>query len=105
MKKAEFVELMTLIDSFYPGRFKNDEHTAKAWWEILKGHEFELCKSNLIKHVETSEWIPSIANLIAEEKDTSRTYSGSVIENINGVKPIEEYIKEIEKRTGWKVSE
>lgn len=103
MKKAEFVELITMIESFYPGRFKNDEVTAKNWWEILKDYEFALCKKNLTKHVQVGEWPPAIANLITGHKDSSRPYDQDLVETIEKVKPYEEIIKEIEQRTGRKV--
>lgn len=103
MKKTELVDLLKTIENFYPGRFKSDDFTAQTWWEVLKDYDIELCKKNLMKHVQVGEWPPSIANLIAGHKDTSRTYSGDLIENIDGVKPIEEYIREIEQRTGRRV--
>lgn len=105
MKKKEFVELIEMIESFYTARFKNNEVTAVAWWEVLKDYDFELCKKNLIKHVQVSEWPPAISNLIAGHQDTSRVYAGSLVERVETVKPIEEYIEEIEKRTGAKVIE
>jgi hypothetical protein len=53
--------------------------------------------------VQESEWPPAIANLIKGHKDTSRAYNQGLVETIESVKPIEEYIKDIENRTGMKV--
>lgn len=103
MKKPQFVDLMSQIENLYPGRFKFDENTASIWWEILKDHEFEICRKNLVKHVQVSEWPPAIANLIAGHKDESRTYNQGLGETIESVRPFEEIVKDIEKRTGMKV--
>lgn len=103
MTKAEMITLLEQIESFFPGRFTADEKTASVWWEILKDYDFEHCRRNLIKHVQTSEFPPTIANLIAGSKDISRNYSDDLIEKIENVPEIEEIVAEIERRTGRKV--
>ena len=103
MKKAEFVELISMIESFFPGRFKNDEMTGKAWWEVLKEYEFEFCKRNLTKYVQVGEWPPTIANLVAGHKDVSRPSSGRLVDNLDNKQTPEQIIADIERRTGKKV--
>lgn len=103
MKKTELVDLLKMIENLYPGRFKCDDFTAQTWWEVLKDHDFEFCRKNLMKHTQVGEWPPAIANLIQGHKDSSRTYNQGLVETIETVKPFEEYIKEIEQRTGRKV--
>jgi hypothetical protein len=103
VKKAEYVELITMIESFFPGRFKNDEMTGKTWWEILKEYDFDFCKKNLIKYVQVGEWPPTIANLIAGHKDTSRPYADSLAQTLDKPRNIADTIADIERRTGMKV--
>lgn len=103
MKKKEFVELISMIESLYPGRFKNDETTASVWWEVLSDHEFDMCRKNLMKHVQESEWPPAIANLTKGHKDSSRVYDQGLVDTIESVRPYEDIIKDIERRTGRKV--
>lgn len=103
MKKPEMIELLTMIENFYPGRFKCDDFTASTWWEVLKEYDFVFCKKNLIKHVQDGEWPPTIANLIKGHRDTSRTYSDQLADNIDRKMTAEEQIADIERRTGMKV--
>lgn len=103
MKKPELVDLLTKIENLYPGRFKCDDFTAKTWWEVLKDYPIGLCEKNLVKHVKTGEWPPSIANLISGHKDESRVYNQNLVDAIENTRTYEEIVADIEKRTGRKV--
>lgn len=102
MNQEKTVELMELITTYFE-RFQVSEQKFNAWYEILKDHEFESCRKNLIKHVKESSFVPTIADITKGSKDVSRNYSGQLVDNINKVKPYEEIVKEIEERTGRKV--
>jgi hypothetical protein len=103
MKKPELIKLLTMIENFYPGRFKCDDFTAETWWEVLKDYDFDFCMKNLQKHVQVGEWPPAIANLLKGHRDMSRTYSDPLMDNIERKMTPEETIADIERRTGRKV--
>jgi hypothetical protein len=97
------IDLLTTIENFYPGRFKCDDFTASTWWEVLKEYDFDFCKKNLAKHVQVSEWTPTIANLVAGHRDMSRPSSDRLVDNIDRKMTPEQVIADIERRTGMKV--
>lgn len=103
MNKSEFIELTSLIESYYPGRFRNDERIAKTWWAVLKDHEFTTCQRNLKKHVTVSEFPPTIANLIAGAQDSSRVYAQDLADATQIGPSTEEFIEDLERRTGKRV--
>lgn len=103
MNKPQYIELVSLIESYYPGRFKHDEQTAQNWWRILRDHEFKTCERNLMKHVQKSEFVPTIANLIAGAQDETRAYAQDLETAINSTPSIDDFVKDLERRTGKRV--
>lgn len=103
MTQEQLAELMGMVNDYYD-RFQVTEAKFSAWWEILKDHEFEFCKKNLVKHAGASAFVPTIADLLKGYRDMSRPYSDRLVDNIdNRPQDIEEVFKDIERRTGMKV--
>lgn len=70
MNKNEVIELIKLIDVYFPGRVKTEDpkRLIEAWTIALEGQDFEKVKQNLIEYVRTSHFPPTIADLIAANK-------------------------------------
>lgn len=74
MERIEVVEVLEKIDVYYPGKVKveNAKFRLDAFAEALKDADAETVNKNLMKHIRTDEWPPSISNLLKENKESSR---------------------------------
>lgn len=64
MDKTEFARFVTIIRSGYQKQdFLKDVDSLSFWFSMLKDLPFELAVTALQKHVATSKWLPSVAEI------------------------------------------
>ena len=64
MDKKEFAKFVTIIRGCYQKQdFLKDVDSLSFWYEMLKDLSYELAVIALLKHVATSKWIPSVAEI------------------------------------------
>lgn len=101
------MELITDIESFYPGRFDADA-IAKPWWKVLKHYDYNRADRELQEHVKTERFPPTISDLIEAQEQTKKSPSNVRLEEITGrsqrtfEQSIEQYDQEI-KKSGYKI--
>jgi hypothetical protein len=78
MDKAQFTEIMTTIESLYPGRFDVSK-VAKPWWLKLKDYDFARTMHALHLYVEKGQFPPTISDLIQEQASRKRAESNQTV--------------------------
>lgn len=64
MDKTEFAKFVTIIRSAYQKHdFLKDVDSLSFWYLMLKDLPYELALTALQKHIATSKWLPSVAEL------------------------------------------
>lgn len=92
MKKSEVTKLITDIDSYYRGRMITEDPTdlINSWYEALKDEDTAKVNANLIRHVKTSRYIPTISELVHTPDERMRT--------VPDVEATRQYLMEQERR-------
>lgn len=62
MEKAEFLVLVRTMKSMYQNMFK-DEYSVNVWFEMLKDLPYKVASNALAKHINTSEYPPTVASI------------------------------------------
>lgn len=62
MEKAEFLVLVKTMKAMYPNMFK-DEYSVNVWFEMLKDLPYRVASNALAKHINTSEYPPTVASI------------------------------------------
>lgn len=62
MDKKEFTRLASIIRAYYPNALRDGE-SLNLWYEQLQDVPFAEAESNLKKHVSTSKFVPTIAEI------------------------------------------
>ena len=67
MNHEEFKAVIAKIENVYQGKLKITDPAAftKSWYEALKNHEYSLINKNLDRHIQTSSFVPTPADLVA----------------------------------------
>ena len=64
MNKNEFVKIADAIRTYYPrDNVMPNKQAMALWYEELKDLPYEVAVMSLRKHVNTSKWSPTIADL------------------------------------------
>lgn len=64
MNKREFAEVMVIIKAAYPGsNLIPDEMSKNLWFEMLKDLEYDSVLKAVRKHIQTSPFVPTIADI------------------------------------------
>lgn len=74
MTKGETKDLLTMVRTYYGGKFKVDDpqSTFNAWYIILAECDFETIKANFLAYVKTNKFPPSVSDLLAIEPAKDR---------------------------------
>ncbi|MFJ8268504.1 hypothetical protein [Peribacillus asahii] len=69
MNLKQIASLLDAIQSSYPGKFKVEDpaNVLKSWEQVLRKHDFEKVSRNFERHLETSSFPPTIADLVKEK--------------------------------------
>lgn len=99
MDKAQFSEIMTTIESLYPGRFDISK-VAKAWWISLKDYDFARTMHALHRYVEHGTFPPTISDLVQEQASRRRAESNQTVQSVldHANKSEEQIRKEYEEK-------
>ncbi|OXM84589.1 replicative helicase loader/inhibitor [Paenibacillus rigui] len=62
MNRADVLKLFLIMNNAYPN-FTVDDTKVLAWMEFLGDTPFEQAKDNLISHIRTSRYLPTVADL------------------------------------------
>lgn len=74
MEMPDILNLFKLIGIYYPQANKGDlVEKYEAWEPILLKHDADIIFANLQDHVETSQYIPTLSELIRKPKEAPRT--------------------------------
>lgn len=69
MKSEQVLEVLKFIRGSY-SRFEINEEMPRVWLEFLKDESFDMVMNRIKKHVKSSEFPPTIHNLISHvDKD------------------------------------
>ncbi|MDM5227210.1 replicative helicase loader/inhibitor [Cytobacillus sp. NJ13] len=71
MTKRETYTLLALISVYY-NQFEVNQQKIDYWHEVLKHHEIEDLRLNLLRHVEVSPYPPKISDLVRKSAAVSR---------------------------------
>ena len=64
MTSEEFGQLALLLKASYSGQnFLSDKETIRVWFELLKDMDFNTCKNAVMRHISTSKFPPTIADI------------------------------------------
>lgn len=64
MQKSEFLEIVNLIrDLCNRPDFLREQKGFDAWYEVLSDIPFDQCREALMRHVKSSRYLPTIADL------------------------------------------
>ncbi|MFD9627713.1 replicative helicase loader/inhibitor [Peribacillus muralis] len=66
MERRQIAELLDLIQSSYPGKFMVQDPTRlmDSWERVLQKHDSEVVLKNFDRHLESSVFPPTIADLV-----------------------------------------
>lgn len=69
MNITQIASLLDAIQASYPGKFKVEDpaNVLKSWEQVLRKHDFQKVMSNFERHLETSAFPPTIADLVREK--------------------------------------
>ncbi|QJD87592.1 replicative helicase loader/inhibitor [Cohnella herbarum] len=70
MKETEVIKIMAMITTAYPSR-EWDEKQTKLWVEMLTGTPYYIAQDNVVEHIKTSKFPPTIAEVIQYEPEIS----------------------------------
>lgn len=64
MEKIEFLEITRLTRELYSRpEFLREQSAFDAWYEAMNDIPFDQCKEALMRHVKSSRYLPTIADL------------------------------------------
>lgn len=69
MDISQIASLLDAIQASYPGKFKVEDpaKVLKSWEQVLRKHDFQKVSMNFERHLETSAFPPTIADLVREK--------------------------------------
>ncbi|WP_217563045.1 replicative helicase loader/inhibitor [Paenibacillus sp. GbtcB18] len=68
MDRQSVARILVLINHAYPN-FVTDRVKAESWLKFLENVPYELAHKNLLHHIRTSRFIPTIADISKPEHD------------------------------------
>ncbi|MCM3168998.1 replicative helicase loader/inhibitor [Peribacillus frigoritolerans] len=70
MERRQIAELLDSIQSSYPGKFVVQDPTSllDSWERVLKKHDSEKVMNNFDRHLESSVFPPTIADLVKKRQ-------------------------------------
>ncbi|USK85701.1 replicative helicase loader/inhibitor [Peribacillus asahii] len=82
MNATQVANLLDAIQASYPGKFKieNPANVLESWKQALKNHDFQKVSKNFERHLETSAFPPTIADLV----------KGKPLDRINAIPDVNE---------------
>jgi hypothetical protein len=92
MNKKEVVEVLKMVEAYFPGKLKVDDPNAMvaAWHRILKGYEFNNVMANLDTYAANNKFVPTVADLVKPPRAEVDRYVPSAEETIKLLKAQEE---------------
>ncbi|WP_349730427.1 replicative helicase loader/inhibitor [Peribacillus frigoritolerans] len=94
MERRQIAELLDSIQSSYPGKFVVQEPTRllDSWERVLQKHDYERVMRNFDRHLESSVFPPTIADLV-KKRPLDR------MDSIPSVDETLEYLRLIESKS------
>lgn len=74
MTKSEVIKLLTMLAAAYPNMKEVTELQVRLWYESLKDIPVEVGLANARKHIMTSQFPPTIAEILGTSKNNANRF-------------------------------
>lgn len=90
MNKEEFAKIMIAIKAAYPqSNIATDNHSRDLWYEMLKDLEYDQVSNTVYKHIQSSRYIPTIAELRGNDEIEKKSWTLEWMKLLNGARVVD----------------